>query len=204
MWIYTILDIETNGLAATCDILEVGYIQITNDAKIIRSGVFHFWKEGWDVGRTDIHGLTPEYLKQMCPDEATFNGNLIRLYTLVQGSVLIGKNSNNFDIPVIRRFLHRNINMLQDIALMGTLDLQEYYTDKFRKWYSDTYGVSAGRKKGTLEELIKMVGETENSITEGYNKQISSERARAHSALYDAYMTYLLVIRGIERYNLKI
>ena len=185
MWIYTILDIETKDLAATCDILEVGYIQITNDAKIIRSGVFHFWKEGWDVGRTDIHGLTPEYLKQMCPDEATFNGNLIRLYTLVQGSVLIGKTGTSF-------------------TLMGTLDLQEYYTDKFRKWYSDTYGVSAGRKKGTLEELIKMVGETENSITEGYNKQISSERARAHSALYDAYMTYLLVIRGIERYNLKI
>jgi DNA polymerase III epsilon subunit-like protein len=206
--LYTVLDIETNGLSSSsCEILEVGYIQVDRSVNIIRHGVIYFYKPEWEIENKSqmYHKLSRSFLESKCPDNETFKENLTKLYTLFFRGVIIGKNSDRFDIPAIKAFLRRNIDCLDDVPTWGTLDLQVYYTDFFRKWYSEKYGVSAGRKTGTLEELIEMIGYTQDDVRKGFRQDLNeSNRSDAHGALYDTYMTYLLTKYAVENYGMKL
>jgi ABC-type molybdenum transport system ATPase subunit/photorepair protein PhrA len=94
-------------------------------------------------------------------------------------------------------------NPVGPITLMGTLDLEEFYTPKFRSEYRKKYGQDT-RKKGTLTELMELIGYSDPEIRKRFFSKIVSDRARVHSALYDVFMTYLLVEYAIKNYGMEI
>jgi len=201
--LYTILDLETTGFSKEMDhLLEFGYMQIDKQLNIIRTGSLYFYREDWNVNTPaqSVHGLTRDYLEKHIDE---FDDNLIRMYALVQNSVVIGKNSDKFDIPFINVHFRKYANPVGPITLMGTLDLEEFYTPKFRSYYREKYGQDT-KKRGTLSELMELIGYSDSEIRKRFSSEIVSDRDRAHSALYDVFMTYLLVDYATKNYGMEI
>jgi DNA polymerase III epsilon subunit-like protein len=202
--IYTILDIETTGFSReNDDLLEVGYMQVNKQLEIIRSGSLYFYKPEYKIESQaqSIHKLTRSFL---CKHEDEFDDNIVSLYTLMHQGILIGKNSNRFDIPYLEAFFRRNAFCLFPVTHKGLLDLQPYYGPKYKKWYETKTGLSTN-KLGSLTELIEMIGLTQEQVQQQFREVFKGEeRVQAHSALYDVYMTYLLLEYAIENYGMQI
>lgn len=63
--IYTIFDIETNGLIEKSrfpEVLEVGYIQVNEALELLRGGSFYFYKPEWKL-RRDAQGKHGSYCR---------------------------------------------------------------------------------------------------------------------------------------------
>lgn len=202
--LFTIIDIETNGRSRESEVLEVGYMQVNHDLKIIRSGNLYFYRPNWVIENDaqEIHGLQRSFLEQY---EKDFAGNMVRLYTLFQNSLLVGKNSDNFDVPTLKNFIRRYAPELGVVGPAGLLDMQKVYTKKFRNWYFDTYHITT-RKMGTLSQLIALLGYSQDDVLELFKQDLGGceGREQAHSALYDVYMTYLLLKHAVEANEIQI
>lgn len=210
--LYTILDLETTGLRKEKtlkgprfkdDIIEVGYIQINENAEIVRSGQFYFYKDEFDIENDaqKIHGLTREYLRQF---EGEFMDGLVSLYTLMEDGNIIGKNSDGFDIPFTKDFMERHAPQLA-FTIKSSIDMQKIFTPLYKNWYKKKYGKPTVAK-GKLGELMEVIGYTDDQVREGFHRDVpDSNRDAAHGALYDVYMTYLLVKYADEQgyINLK-
>jgi DNA polymerase III, epsilon subunit and related 3''-5'' exonucleases len=206
--LYTVIDVETNGLSTQfSEVLEVGYIQINKKREVIRKGEIYFYRPEWTIRNAafEVHGLTEEFLNEKCPDEETFCSNLVKLYTLMYKGIIIGKNSDKFDIPVITNFLRRYAKGVPSIVIMATLDLQTLYAPKYREYYKAMYG-EVTRKSGKLEELVCMTGLLQEDIKKQFSLEMGEVQGqvKAHGALYDAYMTLLLLNYAVEHYGLDI
>lgn len=202
-----IIDIETTGFDKSCmkdAILEVGYVNVTQNLEIVGSGAFYFYRPEFNVESPaqSIHQLERSFLEQHA---SMFNVNLARLYTLCYDSVFIGKNSNAFDIPFIASFINKYADGVKPLKLMGTLDLQDIYADKYRAWYKEETGTSAGRKKGKLGDYIKIAGYTEDDLKRMFSSELGiGSRGFAHSALFDAYMTYKALEYSVHEMGVKL
>lgn len=207
--LFTILDIETTGFRHNArmpedndNILEVGYIQVDENLKILRYGVFYFYKEDFVLNHDaeQIHGLTKEFLQEHIDD---FDSSMIKLYTLMQEGIIIGKNNIGFDTPFILDFLNRRGQGLPAIKVVNQVDLQAIFTPIFRRWYKDKTGENT-RRKGELGELMEVIGKSMESVEFEFKELFpdASDRCGAHSALFDTYMTYLLlkhaVVEGLD------
>lgn len=190
-----IVDIETTGLnRMTDDIVEVGYIRANHNLDIVGYGTLYFYKPEFNIESSaqSIHGLKRSFLQQY---EGDFGKNLAALYTLIRGAAIVGKNSGRFDVPFIREFISKHEPALYDSAVPRiSVDMQDEYALRFRAWYTSTYGKSTTRK-GTLQEYMPLIGYSPERIQEEFTQAFpeSSERSNAHNALYDAFMTYLLL-----------
>ena len=212
--IFTIIDIETTGFSRHKDeILEVGYMQVNENLQVYRSGSLYFYRDEWmraDGGQRDlwyneaqqVHKLTREFLQ---PYEKSFKSNLVTLYTLLENAIVVGKNNKGFDLPMIEQFFYRHVPELGAPRAFGQIDLQGVFTPKFREWYERRYHEST-RKLGSLSELMEVINYTPEMILEGFRKDIPNggDREFAHSALYDVYMTYLLLKHAVETNMLQI
>lgn len=200
--LYTLVDIETNGMSHTTnDILEVGYIQMKRNMEIVRSGTLYFWKDGWGVGRGDIHHLSSSFLSQYKDD---FDANLVRLITLIHKGIIFGKNSNGFDIPFIRSFILKYGYGLS-VQPAGVLDIQDWLALHYRNWAINNGIQVSPQKKGTLSEYMDMIGKSQDEIMAEFRQKFPDEaRVRAHSALYDVYMTYLAFDYAVKELGMKL
>lgn len=206
MAIYTIIDTEADGLITKGRIptlLEVGYIQIDHEGNILRGGDFHFYKPEWNIENEAqaVHKLTREFLAK---HEEKFSGNLVRLYELLENGCIIGKNVKAFDLNVCKEHIYRYAEGLPFPTIRGTLDVQTLYTHKFRDYYEKKYR-TATTKKGTLEELVEMIGISQDEVQREFEKLFPNcERAAAHGALYDVYMTYLVLKYAMDNYGVEL
>lgn len=219
-----VLDIETtaflkteekNGLTIAgpgSDILEVGYIMIDMDTNaFVKTGTLYFYKPTFNIENPDAqakHKLTREFLKQY---ENDFNNNLNALNAMTRKAVIIGKNSDAFDIPYIKAFINKysgnllNISRLCDILTMKayyngyvyfndsyrSVDLQKIWAPRYRALYQKKYGISTN-KKGKLEEYIDVL-DAWDVVKTLYNDIPNKARVtQAHGALYDCVMTYVV------------
>lgn len=215
-----VVDIETTGLSRKIDpktgylydgneILEVGYLRVDTDTRrIVGHGTLYFYKPHFPIENKaqSIHGLTREFLEQY---EDDFDKNLIILNALVQNTCIIGKNSDNFDIPYIEAFIkkyskgvldYRSAVALAKINYYGTKnkffyentrwaqDVQVLFKDSFNNLLYNKTGELTSRQ-GTLSEYIDILGyrEVVNNIYNGLKKD---RVGAAHTALYDVVMTY--------------
>lgn len=197
--IFTILDIETTGLKKhSDDILEVGYIQTNENCQLLRSGVFYFYKDEFNIesDAQRVHGLTREFLSGY---KNEFDASLTKLYTLFRRGIIVGKNSTKFDIPFIQIFLKRYESGLSDVNCRDSIDLQTVFTPVYRKWYEKMTGNNPGRKLGTLEELMEVIGYTDEQVRSMFKEQVADDRSVAHNALYDTFMTYLLFKEAVHK-----
>lgn len=204
-------DPSTGYLKDDREILEVGYLRIEDTTgEIISHGTLYFYKPYFDVEKTQhIHGIDREFLKQY---EEDFNRNLIILNSLIQKTLIIGKNSNSFDIPFINGFIDKHskglLPMASAVALsktkdidgsfisytpeLYTYDVQKAFKDEFRRLYEQKHGVSLHHnKRGTLMDYIEVLG-LQDELDKLYENLDKERTTRAHGALYDCCATYLV------------
>lgn len=205
MAIYTVYDIETTGLNVnTCEILEYGYIRVNEKTEIVAYGELYFWKPGWQIdrGAAGVHGLTPEFMRQFTED---FDKNLAALYTLTKDAYICGKNSRAFDDKVVHNFLERHLGSLPTPDPRGIADMQEWLKPSFQEWLLKSQGIDPGRRKGTLEEYMRMMGLSYETLKKMFQEECpKARRDTEHSGLFDAYQTLMCLRYAVEKLNFKL
>lgn len=190
----TFYDIETNGLERDSEILEFGFVRCKEDFTLVSAGQLFFWQDGWSVGRTDIHGLTEEIMKQHAPD---FVVNMAQLYAIMKEGNVVGKNNHVFDDRVLNSFMQRH-TFAQDksVSLITTYqtsaDIQKTHGAKWRMLMKEK-GYDPGNKRGTLEEYLSIIGYGPDTIAK-YCEMcgIKMRGNLMHSAAVDAMATYFV------------
>lgn len=221
----TVIDIETTGyreydvvdgwsrLSDRSEILEIGYMNINMETrKILNYGTLYFYKPYFNVesDAQKVHGLTREFLEQY---EDKFDQNLVAINSMIQSTCVIGKNSDQFDIPFIKAFIEKHggeefdIPMLVDKLNMKAynggrvryddtlyaLDMQKIYKDRFHELYYDiTKNKLPPNKKGTLSDYVKVIKSGQEAVDVVYGGMKKDRVTGAHGALYDAVMTYIV------------
>ena len=203
----------TGTLPDANEILEVGYIRINMDTReILSCGELYFYKPYFCIesDAQQVHGITREFISQF---EDEFQRNLVILNALIQRTCIIGKNSNKFDVPYIKEFLRKHSNgyldITQQVALASikqygngpvlfydvfefALDIQNIFAPTYRDLYYKKNGIElSGRKKGNLQEYIDVLG-AGRVVDKIYSELPKKRETRAHGALYDAVMTYVV------------
>ena len=226
--ICTIFDIETTGFynmkynvvnPDNAEILEVGYIKVESESlDIIDSGTLYFYKPYFNVESEaqQYHKLTRDFLKQY---EKDFDDNLKKLYCLFQQTFVVGKNCNEFDIPFIQAFIKKHSNSYLDIdacfkefdfkdyddcyfyyhSFFDSYDIQIGFCETWRDWEERRTGVRPkGKRTGRLEEYINVFPEWQGQVDALYDSLPKDRVTRAHGALYDCVMTYVVFKYCVE------
>lgn len=213
-------------LSDSCEVLSVGYIRIDlEEDRIFDAGILYFYRPEFKIENEaqKIHGLTREFLKQY---EDKFQENLNLLESLLINSMIIGKNSEYFDIPVIEGFLQKHrgyyplytyVNMqgmknydkkkLYIVNESSSYDVQTRFAPLYRALMQKVKGVTLpGNKKGKLTDYIALLdpeGKYTQAVVDEVRGLTSGEFVEsAHDAMYDAAMT-LVAFRFIWAYEKK-
>lgn len=199
--IYTIFDIETNGLrkgGVSPEVLEVGYIQVNSKVTILRHGSFYFYRPEWTLQQeaAKVHGLTREFLEKY---EDEYTDSLVKLWTLMQKGNLVGKNSDAFDIPICRDMFRGAAYSLGVPYEDRSIDMQKVWSPKYKKLVKEHTGKDV-KNPGTLEEYVNLIGWEEEDLEGTFNTLFpdSTERCGKHGALFDAFMTLIVVRDAVK------
>lgn len=136
--VYTYIDIETTGFMRfdannelIPDLLEFSFLMVdTSTWNIVNHGNLYFYQPHFDVDGTEaqkIHGLTSAFLR---PYEGDFNRNLIALQAIMSSAIIVGKNSDAFDIPFIHYFIEKYRGKIYDINEIVRRADQKAYDQK--------------------------------------------------------------------------
>lgn len=196
--IFTAFDIETTGLGRQSDdILELGYIRFDNETfEIYGYGEVWFYKPEFQVEKAAyVHHLSRGFLMQ---HQDKFEENLATMYSVLQGATVVGKNSYAFDIPFVENWMRRQARYLIPLQVRCSLDIQDKCGAYYQVWCREN-NVTPSSAKGKLEDYMKMFGIAEQQLKNDFHKLFKSERDQAHSALFDAYMTYLAAKHAVEK-----
>lgn len=230
--ICTVIDIETTGRYKIslglnnpdyAEILEVSYIRVNSeDLSILSHGSLYFYKPYFCVESQaqEVHGLTRQFLKQY---EKDFDKNLIQLHALMQQTLIVGKNSDVFDIPFIQAFLKKHSNGKLNIDaefeaakiktyagypaeytwFYGSYDIQTIYKNTWKDQVEKMTGSRpSGQRKGSLSEYIDDFPGRREEVEAIYATLDKDRVTKAHGALYDCVMTYVVlkdcVARGLS------
>ena len=205
-----------DGLADYADILSVGYLRVDlEDMKIFDAGTLYFYQPQFNVESKaqEVHGLKREFLEQF---EDQFQDNLAMLEALITNSVIIGKNSDVFDIPFISLFLQKHrpggggtlysfINTLGMKDYNGrklrlenqseSYDVQSKFAPVYRQLMKQVHGIElSGQKKGSLTDYLDLIDPTREQVEEVLKEAEQFMRdtyeAKAHDAFYDVVATW--------------
>lgn len=182
--IYTVIDIETSGLSReNADVLSFSYA-LTDGNEILAADTLYFWTDGmqWTQESYEIHGLSKEFLSQYKDD---FDKNLRAMFSVIQGSILVGYNSgyidkfgvlHGFDYQVIKNFLLRN--MLDFPIPSSFVDLLKIARSR---------ETNAPNKK--LQSMVDYYGISREEIVRVNNTVYQGSKAVAHNSGYDVVCT---------------
>lgn len=190
----TFYDIETNGLERDSEILEFGFVRCKQDFTLVSAGQLFFWQDGWDVGRTDIHGLTVPMMEQ---HKSKFVINMSQMYGIMKDAHVVGKNNHAFDDKVLNSFVQRH-TFAEDksISLKTTYassaDIQVTHSKKWKELLK-AKGIDTGRERGTLEQYLSAI-DVSPEIVGQYCTMcgIQMRGNLMHSAAVDAMATYIV------------
>ena len=182
--IYTVIDIETSGLSReNADVLSFSYA-LTDGKEILAADTLYFWADGiqWNPESYITHGLSKEFLSQYKDD---FDKNLRAMFSVIQGSILVGYNSgyidkfgvlHGFDYQVIENFLLRN--MLDFPIPSSFVDLLKIARSR---------ETNAPNKK--LQSMVDYYGISREEIVRVNNTVYPGSKAVAHNSGYDVVCT---------------
>lgn len=200
----------------SAEILSVGYIRVDLDTnRIFGAGVLYFYKPYFQVENKaqETHHLQRSFLEQY---EDKFQENLAQLESLLINAIIIGKNSDSFDIPFIDAFLKKHRGELPLYAYINSQGMKDYDKKKLKLVnYASSYDVQtkfapiyrglmlkvngvelSSQKKGSLEDYITLLDsdrEDTNSIVNEVRSITNDEFvASAHDAMYDVVMTFVV------------
>lgn len=191
--IYTVIDIESDGLSGDCEIYEFAYVRLDDNLNVIKSGTLYFWKKEWTLKAGEIHHLTKEFLEKHAD---MFYQNLAIMYATLHNTIVIGKNNMSFDNSRIYAFIARNMHDSGDKAIRtfqmkASVDVQNYMRPHFQA-YTKSIGLNVGsRASGKLEEYMDMCGFTREILVDfaNANNILIDDRFKAHGAMYDTLAT---------------
>lgn len=196
----TVFDIETNGLVENKvypDVYQLGFIRVDTNFKVHGSGSLYFYDSAtfgkYNVEAAAVHKISEEFLKSQ---ESMFNQNIATAYAILNDSLIVGKNNLSFDNNVMREFIFRYLPAkAQPFRLGKSIDVQSYMSIFYREWCSNNGISSSTRKKGTLEDYMKVMGINEEVVRIfAKNNGITLNVERPHDALYDAVLTYMCLV----------
>lgn len=210
------LYVHKDLLDDSAEIISVGYLRVDLDTdRIFDAGVLYFYQPYFQIENDaqKIHKLQRSFLEQY---EDQFQSNLALLESMLIDAVIIGKNSDSFDIPFIEEFLkkHRGTMSLysyinsqkmknydkKNLVLTNeatSYDVQTKFAPLYRALMKQVHGVELSeRKKGTLTDYIELLDPQRkdvNALLEEVRAITSAEFvASAHDAMYDVIMTYVV------------
>lgn len=119
---FATIDFETTGLKAGRDrVIEIGVVRTSNSGKVV-SEFTSLINPKRDVGRTDIHGITPRMLTE-APEFVEIVGEL---RDILNGAVLVAHNAI-FDARFLDAELERAEIGRSDIDALCTLDIVTHF-----------------------------------------------------------------------------
>lgn len=186
--LYTILDVETTGTKVELDeILSFGFMRINSKFEVKAAGTLYFYKPEFDIGKypaCTIHKLTRKFME---PHECEFKDNIKKMYSLCLNSTIVGKNSEQFDMPIIKNFLKRHCPALNPLTYSRSFDVQK----EFSLIYKERTG---SKRMGTLTEYVELLGISQDDILNFYKSipYTSHDSMHVHGALYDVIATYFV------------
>lgn len=183
---FVVFDIETTGLSTTsCDIVQFAYILFDNNNMCVKAENLYYYYEGmsWSDEAEAIHGLSRDFLRQY---EDQFRANLLKMYSVLNRSNVVGHNAIKFDCPFVKNWLSRfGLSEFQFGIQQDTMTGFKPITKKNRiklTVLSDLMGVKPEFVKQFACEWFK--GDVANG---------------AHDATYDVTATALLTLQGINK-----
>jgi DNA polymerase-3 subunit epsilon len=118
MSIYTAIDFETTGLSPKLDrAIEIGLVKFDSNFEIVDE-YSTLLNPARDVGRTDIHGVTPS----MLVTAPTFGGVASDVCKFINGSILIAHNKR-FDLGFLENEFRRSGVKHSELDALCTLEL---------------------------------------------------------------------------------
>ena len=219
---YTVIDIETTGFlkydsnhTLITDLLEFGYIQLDDKLRIVNHGTLYFYEPHFDIENDAqrIHGLTRQFLEAHATDNYT---NATAMAAMLTNTIIIGKNTDGFDIPFIKAWLKKmygyNLDIGYTTEVLGmkgyhggyvfhrdnslSLDLQKCYKPYWQQAMREQ-GFAIGNKKGSLSQYVEAIPGGFDMVKEIYGGLTKDRETLAHGALYDCVMTYLVLVQYI-------
>ena len=171
-----VVDIETTGylnfdtrpdgstvLSDKSEILSVGYLRVDLDTnRIFDAGVLYFYKPYFEIENQaqSVHHLQRSFLEQF---EDKFEENLAMLETLLINTVIIGKNSNAFDIPFIEEFLTKHRGSPTLYSYINSLGMKNY---EKRKLTLENNGKYAGVEE-VGEHIVRIFNKLQKVLGSG-------------------------------------
>lgn len=106
-FMFVCYDLETTGLSTTSDdVVQFSYIRFNSNNQPVQAETLYFYYEGmhWSAEAEAIHHLTLDFVKQFADQ---FEANVVKMYSILSLSNVVGFNSNNFDNVFARNWLAR-------------------------------------------------------------------------------------------------
>jgi DNA polymerase III epsilon subunit-like protein len=187
---YLVFDIETTGLDVfRGDIIQMAYLKLNENMQMTDSGCMYYYKEGmrWSAEAEAVHKIPQDYLRQYA---AEFDGNVRRMFVLLNRANIVGHNVRKFDYPFCRSFLERNgMRITKDYDVLFAPN-QVHDTLEIYK--------SVVKGKKNLGSVLAETGISESNVT-AMSKAWFKGGDGAHDARWDATAAALLFVRAVRR-----
>ncbi len=185
---FTVFDIETTGLdSGTCDIVQFAYILFDSNNVPARAESLYFYYDGmhWDQDVADkTHQFSLDFLKQY---KDKFRENCIKMFTVLSEAIVIGHNSNKFDVPFVTNWLRRFcFPYLHPSYCEDTMLFMRPLTKRARIKL-----MSLAELCEVTEQEIQLLG------TRCFGEEFTS--ASAHNAMYDVAATSLITLYALKK-----
>lgn len=201
-------------LADHSDILSFGYLRVNlEDNTIFDAGVLYFYKPEFRVESEaqNTHGLKREFLQQF---EDQFEENLAMMEALITNAVIIGKNSDRFDIPFISLFLQKHrgngtlYNFINSLGMKNydkkklvlvnetsSYDVEVKFAPIYRGLMKQVHNIELSeRKRGSLTDYLDIIdpdrAQVKAVLAEAAQFMRDDYEVKAHDAFYDVAATW--------------
>lgn len=149
---YTCLDIETNGIASDCEIIELAAVKVENDAivatfqELVKPNKPISRATTWLTGISDADVANCRCISKVMPDFINFIG----------GDILVGHNIRGFDFRVISKESERIMGLALNNDCIDTLELSRDIPLKQHTLarMCDYYGISNSNAHRALSDVL--------------------------------------------------
>lgn len=178
---FVVYDLETTGLSTTSDdIVQFSYIRFDNNNMPVQAENLYFYYEGmhWSKEAEEVHGITLDFVKQHAEK---FEENVLKMYSILSLSNVVGFNSDNFDNVFVRNWLARmgmsdtQLGIQKDIMLLARPVVH--------------------KPRISLVKLCDKLGITPDIIRSFEKLCYKNEGSQAHNGSYDVSATALVALQ---------
>lgn len=183
---YVVYDLETTGLSELYDdIVQFAYAAFDDNSMLVKAETLYFYYKGmrWNQEVADkTHKLSLDFLKT---HEDKFRENIVKMWTILSGNVVVGHNNRNFDDIFASQWLARH--KMPGLTFQASYDTMA----DLRSWHK--------RSRIKLTAFGDMIGFTPQMVRDTAKIWFGVQDANAHNAAYDVVLTALITNSALRR-----